>query len=110
MIDRIARNEQILNNLLEKTKILEAALDAFQDYQDEFEIINKYYGSKSWFKDKKAYETSEIPRINAGVLSEDAVWNLNERISDIYLKMENLVNGRKQKQMQKLEKRSKKEN
>lgn len=110
MIDRIARNEQILNNLLEKTKILEAALDAFQDYQDELEILNKYYGSKSWFKDKKAYETGEISRINAGVLSEDAVWNLNERISDIYLKMENLVNGRKQKQMQKLEKRSKKEN
>ena len=45
--------------------------------------LNKYYGSKDWFNDRYFYDKYRFKsRLNAGVLSEDAIWNLLEEIKE----------------------------
>jgi flagellar biosynthesis chaperone FliJ len=82
-IDRISKNEERLDSVLASLQNLEKALAEFKSKQKDINMLNKYYGSKSWFKDKEAYENGKIPKVKAGVLSEDAVWNLNESIEEL---------------------------
>lgn len=91
MINRISKNENRLDNILVSIKNLEDALSNFQANKKDINLLNKYYGSESWFKDKKAYENNEIPKIKAGVLSEDAVWNMNENINEILEEMKKIL-------------------
>ena len=93
MIDRIKKQEEIFNKVSESVEKLEQVLNTFQE---NFEQLNKYYGSKNWFKDKEAYEKGEISGINAGVLGEDSVWNLLEKMDELILEMKNIVNKSKQ--------------
>lgn len=90
-IDRIVKNEERLDNITESIKDLEKALDKFKGNIKDVKILNKYYGSKNWFKDKDDYENGKIPKIKAGVLSEDAVWNMNEDISEIIEVMKSII-------------------
>lgn len=92
MIDRITKNEERLDNVSESVKNLEEALEKFKKTHRDFEMLNKYYGSKNWLKDKDAYEKNKLPRMKAGVLSEDAIWNLDEEVAELVVEMENLIN------------------
>ena len=87
MIDRIEENEKRLDSLLESVKELEQALEDFKSKKKDLKELKKYYGSKNWLKDKEAYEQNKIPKIKAGVLSEDAVWNLLENIDELKKEM-----------------------
>ena len=91
MIDRINKNEERLDKLLLSVKELEKALENFKTSKKDLDLLNKYYDSKNWIKDKEAYENGSIPRVKAGVLSEDAVWNLNEDINDLIKDMKSIV-------------------
>ncbi len=91
MIDRITKNEERLDNILESIKELEKALENFKNNQKNIKLINKYYGSKNWFKDKEYYEQGKISNIKAGVLSEDAVWNMLDDIKDITNEMKMII-------------------
>ena len=90
MIERITKNEEKLDKILLSVKKLEEALEEFKNNQKILEELNEYYGSEEWFKDKEAYEKGEISDIKAGVLSEDAIWNLNEDIKDLQIEMNKL--------------------
>ena len=90
-IDRIVKNEKKLDNVKDSIKKLEKAMDDFKSNIKEIELLNKYYGSKAWFKDKEDYEKNRISQIKAGVLSEDAVWILNENIKEIIEEMKEFV-------------------
>ena len=92
MIDRITKNEERLDKALESIKELEKALSNFKENQKNIKLVNKYYGSKNWFKDKEYYEQGKIPKIKAGVLSEDAVWNMLEDIKNLTNEMQNIIN------------------
>ena len=87
MIKRIEENEKRLDSLLESVKELEKALEDFKSKKKDLKELKKYYGSKNWLKDKEAYEQNKIPKIKAGVLSEDAVWNLLENIAELKKEM-----------------------
>jgi uncharacterized protein YoxC len=87
MIKRIEENEKRLDSLLESVKELEQALEDFKSKKKDLKELKKYYGSKNWLKDKEAYEQNKIPKIKAGVLSEDAVWNLLENIDELKKEM-----------------------
>ena len=87
MIKRIEENEKRLDSLLESVKELEQALEVFKSKKKDLKELKKYYGSKNWLKDKEAYEQNKIPKIKAGVLSEDAVWNLLENIDELKKEM-----------------------
>ena len=91
MIDRITKNEERLDKLSSNIKELEVALETFKTSKKDLDLLNKYYDSKNWLKDKDAYENGSIPRVKAGVLSEDAVWNLNEDINDLIKDMKSIV-------------------
>ena len=91
MIERISKNEERLDKLLLNIKELEVALENFKASKKDLDLLNKYYDSKNWLKDKDAYENGSIPKIKAGVLSEDAIWNMNEELKDLIKDMENIV-------------------
>ena len=91
MIERIEKNEELLDGILDNIKKLEIELQNLKNNKTKISIINKYYGSKNWFKDKEAYESNKISKIKAGILSEDTVWNMNENISDLLLEMQEII-------------------
>lgn len=88
---RIEENENRLDNLNSIVLSLDKKLDDFEDSIQEYVTLNKYYGSKKWFKDKEDFEKGKIKNVKAGVLSEDAVWDLDEKTRDLINHMEKIV-------------------
>jgi len=88
---RIEENETRLDNLNEIVLSLDKHLDDFEDNIHEYFSLNEYYESDDWKKDKEDLESGKIKNVKAGVLSEDAVWNLDERINDLLSRMEGIV-------------------
>ncbi len=91
MQERIKENEERLDSINNSLHKLEEALKEFKSNKNNLKKLNKYYGSKNWFKDKDALETKKIQNIKAGVLSEDAVWNMNEEIEETIKEMNKIV-------------------
>ncbi len=91
MINRIKENEERLDKISFSISNLEKALDDFTKNINELALLNKYYGSKEWFKDKDDYEKGKIKNIKAGVLSEDAIWDLDEKTRDLINRMDGIV-------------------
>ena len=91
MINRITTNEERLDKILLNIKNLGEELDKFNLNIKEIKELNKYYGSNDWFDDREAYDNNKIPKIKAGVLSEDAIWNMNEEISYLINTMKNTI-------------------
>ena len=88
---RIEDNEKRLDKLSKIVSKLNNNLVNFEDRIQDYYSLNEYYGSKEWFQDKDAFESGKIKNIKAGVLSEDAVWNLDENIKDLIIKMEEII-------------------
>ena len=84
---RIEKNEKRLDNLNKVVLSLDKHLDDFEDVIHEYYELNEYYGSKEWLQDKEDFENGKIKDVKAGVLSEDAVWDLDERITDLTTRM-----------------------
>ncbi len=99
MINRITENEERLDKIQLNIKNLGEELDNFNLNIKEIKELNKYYGSNEWFDDREEYDNNKIPKIKAGVLSEDAIWNMNEEISYIVKTMKNII-----KELEKLKK------
>lgn len=88
---RIEDNEKRLDKLSKIVSKLNNNLVNFEELIQDYYSLNEYYGSKEWFQDKDAFESGKIKDIKAGVLSEDAVWNLDENIKDLIIKMEEII-------------------
>ena len=88
---RIEENEERLDKLNESVLALDKDLDSFEDLIHEYYSLNEYYGSKEWLKDKDDFEKGKIKNVKAGVLSEDAVWNLDENVKDLLTRMEGII-------------------
>ena len=91
MIERITKNEKRLDKLLKCINNLEKSLNEFKTNKKDLSLLNKYYGSKNWFKDKEEYESNKIPKIKAGVLSEDTIWNMNENVEELLKEMQIII-------------------
>lgn len=89
---RIIKNEKRLDDTLQSIKLMQEALYIFKSNKKNIDLLNKYYGSKEWFKDKEDLEQKRITGIKAGVLSEDAVWNMNEDIKELLIEMNDIIN------------------
>lgn len=76
MIERIKTNENRLKKCTKALNELEGIVVTLKDTKKDYKALSRYYGSKSWFHDKASYEEGKIPKIKAGVLSEDAVWDM----------------------------------
>ena len=77
--DNIIKMENILDEANKIIRETEKKLEELKKMQNKINELNKYYGSKEWFEDKKNYENKKIKNIKAGVLSEDAVYDLLEK-------------------------------
>ena len=88
---RIEENEERLDKLNESVLALDKDLDSFEDLIHEYYSLNEYYGSKEWLKDKDDFEKGKIKNVKAGVLSEDAVWNLDENVKDLLTRMKGII-------------------
>ena len=91
MIERIIKNEERLDSTLSSIKKLEDSLNEFKLNKKNIQLLKKYYGSPNWFKDKECYESNTIPKIKAGVLSEDAVWNMLDDIDNLIIEMKEII-------------------
>ena len=91
MIDRITKNEKRLDSILLSIKELGESLDKFESNKRTLKLLNKYYGSDEWFNDREDYDNNKIPKIKAGVLSEDAIWNMNEEIHYLLDEMKSII-------------------
>ena len=92
MINRISKNEDKLDNIIKVLDELELSIDKLESIKKDIKDINKYYGSKTWFKDKDNLEKSKIKNIKAGVLSEDLVWNTLDRINEYIDRLNEIKN------------------
>jgi len=81
MSNRIEENEKYLDDSLEFIKKTEEYTQSLDNIKTELSKLNKYYGSKDWFKDLKEYDKKKL-NIKAGVLSEDGIWNMNETLNE----------------------------
>ncbi|MBP5231070.1 MAG: DUF4298 domain-containing protein [Clostridia bacterium] len=81
-IARIQRNEAILNELSPALRNAEDSLSRLASLLPEAEKLAAYYGSEDWKQDFSADERGLLPDgLNRGVLSEDAVYDLLERLA-----------------------------
>ena len=88
---RIEDNENRLDKLSKIVSDFDKCFTDFEESLNDYYLLNKYYGSKKWLKDKEDYECGRIDNIKAGVLSEDAVWNLDEEVRDLFIRMDKLL-------------------
>ena len=91
MVKQVKENEKRLNKLYKISKSLGKELDKFEKGLKDLKNLNEYYGSEVWFQDKEDFEMNKMPSVKAGVLSEDAVWNLQEELTEIIKKMEEII-------------------
>ncbi len=91
MIERITRNEERFDKILDSVKELKNALEKYSNYEKELKLLKKYYESRNWLKDKNDLEKNKLPKIKAGVLSEDGVWNMLSDIDEIILYMKRII-------------------
>ena len=91
MIDRITKNEERLDKIKNNVDCLQKELEIFKLNKKDLYLLNNYYGSKNWIKDKESFESGKITNVKAGVLSEDAVWNMLEDIDDILKDMKSIL-------------------
>ena len=90
-MNRIEENEKRLDSLNDIVSSLDKDMTDLENNINEYYKLNKYYGSKKWLKDKEDFENGKIKDIKAGVLSEDAVWNLDEDMNDLIKRMNKLI-------------------
>ncbi len=91
-IERIKQMEHCLDRASQAVRRLSAALDEYADAQDALRQLSDYYGSEAWKQDIADDSEGRLPQdLKRGVLSEDAVWNLLEDVSDLKERMREFV-------------------
>ncbi len=93
IIARIIKNEERLDDALLCIHRINLELNKMKINQQSIQKLSKYYGSKNWFKDKQAYENGSIPKIKAGVLSEDSIWNMLDEYKEVIFEMKKIVDN-----------------
>ena len=85
---RIERFEDSLNRAVQAADRLEAALTGWDAVQAEIRALETYYTGPDWKADFAADAEGLLPPgLRRGVLSEDAVWNLLERVRELRSRM-----------------------
>jgi len=90
-ISRIKLNEERFDEVSIVINDLVNSIEKYKNIYKKIIEINKYYGSKNWFNDKENFEKGIIKNVKAGILSEDAIWNLLERIKELNKEMNEIT-------------------
>ena len=81
MIERIKENEKYLDNIEETLKGISKTIEDIEKIQPYLDKINEYYGSEDWYKDIEEHTKKQL-KVKAGVLSQDGIWNMNEKFDE----------------------------
>ena len=82
-IERIRYMEQNLERVMNAAKREDDGPDDREDVQKALRELEAYYGSDLWKQDFEDDEQGKLPRnLKRGVLSEDAIWNVLEDLSE----------------------------
>ena len=81
MKERIEENERHLEKIDEALKKMDESIKSIERIKPFLDKLNEYYGSTDWYKDIEEQTESKI-KVKSGVLSEDGVWNLNEKFDE----------------------------
>lgn len=85
---RIAKMEMYLDDSCVAIEALSDALREYEEIQDKYFELVKYYSSQEWMADFEADEAGLIPaELKRGVLSEDAVYDLITDHRDLMTRM-----------------------
>ena len=95
VLERIRKNEERLESIKKTIQETNQVLQDLKKKKKDIFLLQKYYGSKTWFQDKEAYEQNRISKIKAGVLSEDEVWNTLEYLDDLLQEMKKILTNYK---------------
>lgn len=75
--ERIRQMEQRLERSAAAVMALSAALDRYEEVQEDISALEAYYDSETWKQDFADDEAGLLPpSLKRGVLSEDGIWNL----------------------------------
>lgn len=76
-IERISQMEQRMERAAAAVMALSAALDRYEEVQEDISALEAYYDSETWKQDLADDEAGKLPAdLRRGVLSEDGIWNL----------------------------------
>ncbi len=88
---RIAEMESSLNDCGKAVEALSAVLEQMDALEGRMSSLFRYYGSADWYKDREEWDSTEkaaLPEaLTAGVLSEDAVYDLITETRDTAFRM-----------------------
>ena len=91
-IQRITYMEQILDDAAEIGTSLAALLEEYSAIQTRLQELSEYYSSPQWKQDFDDDSAGKLPRdLKRGVLSEDAVYDLLSRFSDLKKQLQELA-------------------
>ncbi len=83
-VERISAMEERLDKALTVISNLEKATCAYEEYQSEIKILEDYYTSRQWKEDLELDRLGMLPpELKRGVLSEDGIYNMLERNSEL---------------------------
>ena len=92
MKERVEENEKYFDNINELVSDMDKMLKDIERIKPQLDKITEYYGSEDWFKDIEAHTKKEI-ETKAGVLSEDGVWNMQEKFDENLHELRELTNS-----------------
>ena len=92
---RIAEMESSLNDCGKAVEALSAVLEQMDALEGRMSSLFRYYGSADWYKDREEWDSTEkaaLPEaLTAGVLSEDAVYDLITEHGELVKRMRAIV-------------------
>ena len=76
-IERISMMEDRYDEISRVLAALDEAVDEYEDFKSELDVLRDYMDSGQWKDDYEADEAGQIPSdLKRGVLSEDGLYNL----------------------------------
>lgn len=88
-VGRIREMEKILDKACEAVDQLELAIEGFGSLSSDIAKLESYYTGKDWKKDLALDEKGLLPEdLKRGVLSEDAVNDLLDRVLELERKLD----------------------
>ena len=83
-VERVKKMEDASKQVDAMLKLLNQGIDRYTQLQYDIELLRHYMDSKQWMEDFEADEAGKLPKdMPRGVLSEDGLFNLLNRVEDV---------------------------
>ena len=92
LIDRVRNMEEDFNVVRDIMNEMDMAISRFESVQERIEHLSNYLENGQFLKDFEADERGELPKdMPRGVLSEDALYDLLEDVTEMRSRLKAIV-------------------